>query len=146
MAEDRVCFKAILPDTQSIHAEQLMAEININQQRAMPYLKEKKKKESNLFILLITNFSSSTFRPRFSSTNEELNPENSHLSQSLQRRHLHHAAIHYPTVINQGSPPPKAPIPVQRMSDTADINLSFSTAIATNTSKSSQTPGDGGSE
>lgn len=107
---------------------------------------KKKKKESSLFILLITNFSSSTFRPQFSSTNEELNPENSHLSQSLQRRHLHHAAIHYPTVVNQGSPPPKAPIPVQRMSDTADINLSFSTAIATNTSKSSQTPGDRGSE
>ena len=125
--------------------QQLMAEININQQRAMPYLKAKKKKESSLFILLTCNFSSSASSPRFSSTNEELKPENSHLSQSLQRRHLHHSAIHYPTVVNQGSPR-KAPSPVQRTSDTADVNLSFSTVIATNTSKSSQTPLDGGSE
>lgn len=84
-----------------------MAEININQQRAMPYLKAKK--ESNLFILLTSNFSSSASSPQFSSTNEELKAENSHLSQSLQRRHLHLSAIHYPTVVNQGSPRPKPP-------------------------------------
>lgn len=86
-----------------------MAEININQQRAMPYLKAKK--ESNLFILLTSNFSSSASSPRVSSTNEELKAENSHLSQWPQRRHLHHSAIHYPTVVNQGSPPPPPPKP-----------------------------------
>lgn len=112
----------------------------------MPYLNQNnnKKKGIQSFHLKKKQFYQFCFQPLIF-LNKELKSENSYLYQSLQRRHLHHSAIHYPTVVTQGFPC-KAPSLVQRTSTTADIHLSFSTTIKTNTFKSSQTPPDGGSE